>query len=107
MGTSDVRLDPSLNEAVWNRGVKNVPRRIRVRLAKRRSEDEEASEKEYTLVSFVPVTSFKGTWKDTSYIDANIFCRSADSGVGSLNVNNEPLHQISTLLFHDTRIDFI
>ena len=60
MGTKDVRLDPSLNTAVWHRGIKNVPYRIRVRLARRRNEDEEAKEKLYTLVEPVATTSFKG-----------------------------------------------
>jgi large subunit ribosomal protein L31e len=65
MGTAEVRVDQSLNQAVWTRGIKSVPRRIRVRLTKRRNEDEESSEKEYTLVSYVPVTSFKGLQTQT------------------------------------------
>lgn len=32
MGTQDVRIDPKLNQAVWERGVKSVPHRIRVKL---------------------------------------------------------------------------
>lgn len=32
MGTSDVRLDPKLNQALWSQGIKSVPHRIRVRL---------------------------------------------------------------------------
>merc|ERR1712072_877136 len=31
MGTEDVRVHPQLNKAVWGKGVKNVPHRIRVR----------------------------------------------------------------------------
>lgn len=34
MNTKDVRIDPGLNAAVWNKGVRNVPRRIRIRLAR-------------------------------------------------------------------------
>ncbi|KAI9136107.1 ribosomal protein L31e-domain-containing protein [Paraphysoderma sedebokerense] len=60
MGTSDVRLDPGLNQAVWKQGVKNVPRRLRLRISRRRNDDEEAKEKLYSLVEFVPCTSFKG-----------------------------------------------
>ncbi|KAI8910654.1 hypothetical protein PhCBS80983_g03638 [Powellomyces hirtus] len=60
MGTSDVRLDPSLNKAVWARGIKAVPHRIRVRLSRRRNDAEDAKEKLYTFVTFVPVTNFKG-----------------------------------------------
>ena len=32
MGTSDVRLDPKLNQALWSQGIKSVPHRIRVKL---------------------------------------------------------------------------
>ena len=32
MGTSDVRLDPKLNQAIWAQGIKSVPHRIRVKL---------------------------------------------------------------------------
>jgi large subunit ribosomal protein L31e len=34
MGTQDVRIDPGLNAAIWNHGIRNVPRRMRVRLAR-------------------------------------------------------------------------
>lgn len=65
MKTKDIRVDPSLNEAIWNRGIKNVPRRIRVRMSRKRNEDEDAAEKLYTVVSYVPVTSFKGLQSQT------------------------------------------
>jgi len=32
MGTIDVRIDPKLNQALWERGIKSVPHRIRVKL---------------------------------------------------------------------------
>ena len=60
MGTKDVRIEEQLNKAVWATGVKNVPRRLRVRLLRRRNDEEDAKEKLYTLVKFVPVSSFKG-----------------------------------------------
>ncbi|RKP24818.1 ribosomal protein L31e-domain-containing protein [Syncephalis pseudoplumigaleata] len=60
MGTKDVRVDPTLNEQVWGRGVRNVPHRMRLRLSRRRNDDEDAQEKLFTYVTFVPVTSFKG-----------------------------------------------
>jgi len=59
MGTKDVRVDTKLNKHIWSRGIRNVPRRVRVRLARKRNEDEDAKEKMYTLVTHVPVTSFK------------------------------------------------
>merc|ERR1711939_753457 len=60
MGTSDVRLDVKLNKYVWGRGIKNVPHRVRVRLARKRNDDEDAKEKLFTLVTHVPVDTFKG-----------------------------------------------
>jgi ribosomal protein L31E len=48
---SDVRIDTSLNKFVWSQGVKNTPKRIRVRLSRKRNEDEEAKEKVCTSIS--------------------------------------------------------
>ena len=45
MKTKDVRLDTKLNKYLWSKGVRNVPFRVRVRLARKRNEDEEADEK--------------------------------------------------------------
>ena len=81
MGTSDVRIDPKLNQAVWARGIKTVPHWLRVKLESafiffafaeigadrfcclcflgKRNDEENAKEKLYTYVSHVPVTSFK------------------------------------------------
>ena len=39
---------------------RNVPFRVRVRLARRRNEDEDSAHKLYTLVTHVRVDSFKG-----------------------------------------------
>jgi len=60
MGTNDVRLDPKLNQAVWAQGIKTVPHRLRVKLERKRNDDEGAKEKLFTYVSHVDVTSFKG-----------------------------------------------
>lgn len=65
MGTSDVRIDPSLNKAVWGCGIRNVPHRLRVRFSRRRNDDEDAKEKLYTVVSHVRVVSFKGLQTET------------------------------------------
>lgn len=32
MGTTDVRIDPKLNQTLWSRGIKSVPHRVRVKL---------------------------------------------------------------------------
>lgn len=45
MFTKDVRVDSTLNKFVWSKGIRNVPYRVRVRLSRRRNEDEEAKEK--------------------------------------------------------------
>ncbi|OJA18541.1 hypothetical protein AZE42_04003 [Rhizopogon vesiculosus] len=59
MGTTDVRLDPKLNQALLARGVKTVPHRIRVKLERKRNDEEGTKEKLFTYASYVPVTSFK------------------------------------------------
>eukprot|EP00049_Salpingoeca_infusionum_P016916 m.351167 g.351167 ORF g.351167 m.351167 type:complete len:123 (+) comp16185_c0_seq1:51-419(+) len=60
MNTSDVRLDSTLNKFVWSKGIRNVPYRVRVRIQRLRNPDEEAKSKLYSLVTYVPVDSFKG-----------------------------------------------
>merc|ERR1712072_160175 len=62
MGTKDVRIDTRLNKAIWAQGVRGVAFRMRVRLARMRNEDEDSSNKLYTLVTHVniPKGGFKG-----------------------------------------------
>lgn len=60
MGTKDVRIDSKLNKYVWSRGIHNIPNRVRVRLSRKRNEDEDADEKLYTIAQLVEVSSFKG-----------------------------------------------
>lgn len=60
MGTPDVRIDTRLNKQIWTQGIRNVPFRIRVRLSRKRNEDEDSPHKLYTLVTYVPVLTFKG-----------------------------------------------
>ena len=50
MGTNDVRIDTELNKFVWSNGIRNIPRRVRVRLSRRRNEEEGAKSEFYTLV---------------------------------------------------------
>uniref|UniRef100_A0A7S1WL14 60S ribosomal protein L31 n=1 Tax=Alexandrium catenella TaxID=2925 RepID=A0A7S1WL14_ALECA len=59
MLTKDVRVDTKLNKFIWSKGIRNVPTRVRVRLSRKRNEDEEAKEKTFTLCQHVPVESFK------------------------------------------------
>ena len=55
MGTSDVRVDQKLNKYLWSKGIKNVPYRVRVRIARKRNDDEDAKEKLYPLCTLVEV----------------------------------------------------
>ena len=56
----NVRIDTTLNKQMFAQGVRNIQKRVRVRLERRRDEDEEATEKMYTLVKYVEVSDFKG-----------------------------------------------
>jgi len=44
--TSEVRLDPSINEAVWERGQKKPPRKLQIRAARFEEEGERVVEAE-------------------------------------------------------------
>mmetsp|Transcript_46210 Transcript_46210/g.130680 ORF Transcript_46210/g.130680 Transcript_46210/m.130680 type:complete len:121 (+) Transcript_46210:70-432(+) len=65
MSTKDIRIDTKLNKFIWSNGIRNVPRRVRVRMSRKRNEDEEAKEKMFTLVQHVPVESFKNLQTET------------------------------------------
>ncbi|KAK4414435.1 60S ribosomal protein L31 [Sesamum alatum] len=62
MGTTDVRVDVKLNKQIWSRGIRSVPRRIRVRIARKRNDDEDAKEELYSLVTVaeIPDGGLKG-----------------------------------------------
>ncbi|XP_021954339.1 60S ribosomal protein L31 [Folsomia candida] len=60
MGTADVRIEETVNKQVWSRGVRNVPFRLRIKLERRRNDDEDSVHKLYTIVTYVPVSSYKG-----------------------------------------------
>ena len=62
---SDIRVSRALNEHVWSKGVKSVPTRIRVRLSRRRNDNEDAKEKMYTLVDYVPCKNMSGLGTET------------------------------------------
>lgn len=59
MRTKDVRVDSELNKAVWAKGVRNVPFRLRLRLERKRSEEEDGAGGMYTHVMYKKVESFK------------------------------------------------
>ncbi|KAK7808306.1 hypothetical protein U0070_013988 [Myodes glareolus] len=69
MGTPDVRTDIRLNKAVWAKRKRNVPYRIWVRLSRKHNADEDSPNKLCTLVTYVPVTTFKNL--QTVNVDEN------------------------------------
>jgi len=69
MGTDDVRVDTKLNKFLWSQGIKGVPGRVRVRLARKRNDDEEAAEKLFTLCMHVPVERYQYKGLQTTVVD--------------------------------------
>ncbi|KAL0594685.1 60S ribosomal protein L31 [Plecturocebus cupreus] len=69
MGTPDVHIDTRLNKAVWAKGIRTVPYQICVLLSRKCNEDEDSPNKLYTLVTYVPVTTFKN--QPTVNVDEN------------------------------------
>lgn len=65
----DVRVDTKLNKFLWSQGIKGVPGRVRVRLARKRNDDEEAAEKLYTLCMHVPVERYQYKGLQTQVVD--------------------------------------
>jgi hypothetical protein len=59
-GTTDVRIDPQLNKKVWEAGIKGVPYRLRIRISRKRNDEESAKEKLYSYVQAVNVKDAKG-----------------------------------------------
>ena len=57
MSTKAVKVDVELNKFVWHKGIRNVPTRVRVKLARTRNEDEDSKEKMCTTVTLVTVPS--------------------------------------------------
>jgi|Transcript_6345 hypothetical protein len=60
MKTSDVRVDVKLNKAIWSKGIRNVPRRLRIQISRRRNDDEDAEEDLYSYVTVAPEQNFAG-----------------------------------------------
>ncbi|KAF7845995.1 hypothetical protein BT93_L5682 [Corymbia citriodora subsp. variegata] len=69
MGTNDVRLDPQLNKKVWESGIKGVPFRLRVRISRKRNDEEGAKEKLYSYVQAVNVGRTEGKGLQTIVVE--------------------------------------
>ena len=69
MGTPDVCIDIRLIKAVWTKGISNVSYRIQAQLSRKHNEDEDSPNKLCTLITYVPVTTFKNL--QTVNVDEN------------------------------------
>jgi len=74
MGTNDVRVDVKLNKAIWSQGIRSVPRRVRVRIARKRNDDEDAKEELYSLVTVVEIPKEELKGLGTKVIDDEDWC---------------------------------
>ncbi len=71
MKTSDVRVDPKLNQFIWSQGIRNLPHRVRVRISRKRNEEEGANQGEfYSLVQHVHVEDFSGRLTEKAKVSA-------------------------------------
>lgn len=66
MRTDDIRIDPEVNGYIWNHGIRNIPRRVRVRLVRKKNEEDESGNKFYTEVKLLTVETFKGLMTEKS-----------------------------------------
>lgn len=70
MKTSDVRIDPKLNQFIWNQGVRNLPRRVRVRISRKRTEDEGKGSEWYSLVQHINTEDFSNKLTEKAKVSA-------------------------------------
>ena len=61
MRTDDVRIDTKLNQFIWSSGVRNLPKKVRVRVTRKRNKSENEKKSEwFTLVQHVDIDDFAG-----------------------------------------------
>ena len=107
MGTTDVRIDPGLNQELWSRGIKSVPHRVRVKLERapvfpflgmhrlimfclgKRNDEEGAKERLFTYASHVPVTSFKVRIAFSSFLRLVIYILPHGQGLQTAVIDAE------------------
>ena len=70
MKTADVRIDPKLNQFIWNQGIRNLPRRVRVRISRKRTEDEGKGSEWYSLVQHINTEDFSGKLTEKAKVSA-------------------------------------
>ncbi len=54
-----MRVDAQLNRFLWSQGIRNVPRKVRVRISRKKNEDEDAKEPFYSTCQLLEVESFE------------------------------------------------
>ncbi|XP_059780294.1 large ribosomal subunit protein eL31-like [Balaenoptera ricei] len=59
MRIPDVCIGTRLNKSVWANGIRNVLYHIHVWLPRKHNEDEDSPNKLYTLVTYLPLATFK------------------------------------------------
>ncbi|CAN7047578.1 unnamed protein product [Brassica rapa subsp. trilocularis] len=65
----DVRVDVKLNKQIWSRGIRGPPRRVRVYVARKRNDDEDAKEEFYSLVTVAEIPAEGLSGLGTKVID--------------------------------------
>ncbi len=70
MRTADVRVDPKLNQFIWSQGVRNLPHRVRVRISRKKNEEEGAQGEYYSLVQHVHLEDFSGRLTEKAKVAA-------------------------------------
>jgi large subunit ribosomal protein L31e len=65
-----VRIDPKLNQFIWNQGIRNLPRRVRVRISRKRSETEGKTTEWYSLVQHVNTKEFANKLTEKAKVSA-------------------------------------
>lgn len=74
MRTPDVRIDARLNEFIWSNGIRNLPKKVRVRVTRKRNdEDAEKKSEWFSVVQYLDVDEFSGRLTEKSKSAWSIF----------------------------------
>jgi large subunit ribosomal protein L31e len=60
MGTAKVLVKPSLNIQLWEKGIRHVPHKMRIKITRRADDSEDNAGEMISELDFVQVESFKG-----------------------------------------------
>lgn len=66
MLTEDNRVSVALNQFIWSKGVKGIPRRIRVRLERKKNHSEKKGDSFFTEINLIKTRSFKNLLTENS-----------------------------------------